>query len=849
MKYFLDFSSGTIYIEKPSTTELHISGSGTTTIQGQSLPNPLSDLYITDNAKVIIGQSLSVTTISSDGTGEIELTTSAHITANAIGDSVLGSRCDIVVNSGTQLTIADQLCFTPSSADLRVDGTLTANSLVIGSSSGLVVGSSGILKVNSLQLQETVVAELQTGGRLEPRTATRLETVQLGYSAILKYNVEDVTLNTTAFVMKSKSQLLQTTDRKTVAITAYSIQIDDDAIISVAASGELTGSGAGDATKGGSHGGEGGANTGTTYGKTKLPDMHGSGTGSVRGGGVISLHGSSSVVVDGVLNADGENSTIGSAGSGGSVLIRGSVLTGHGTISANGGESGTAGKGAGGGGRIGIHASDMSGFLATYTTYGGQGQNKDDTGASGTVFLFYQQAGGVNLTDLYIDNKGQSASSETVVTEITLISSIQIYGRAVVSFDSSITTTDLKTVNGDHTGVLKINSGQSFTIATDYGVQSAYALECKVVVSTGGTATLPGKLQLTDNEIVDDHPDHPYNLEVYGTIVGTRELIVSYGGNVYISYDSRSGPLPSQISNPGILSLVNLDITDQGVLELGMDSNSEYTVSIISNMNVQYGGIVKGKFLTISAPDLQVAYNAQLHVNGGGSAAGLGTGAGSSGAGASFGGSGGTSSSNDKPAVESFGSLFTADQFGSGGGSSNTDTGGAGGGRLKVTVTNVLTLNGLLASNGEDAAGGGGSGGSVAVVTGHMTGFGSVSVAGGSSNTTGGGGGGGRITLDVTGDYNFTGGYITKGGNSVSAMAGGAGTAYLLYKVNNLDHHVLKSDNTGVSGATVAATYVDITTPLAVTFDELNVGDSTVVELVTPNLHFTAETLTCGTDR
>jgi hypothetical protein len=49
---------------------------------------------------------------------------------------------------------------------------------------------------------------------------------------------------------------------------------------------------------------------------------------------------------------------------------------------------------------------------------------------------------------------------------------------------------------------------------------------------------------------------------------------------------------------------------------------------------------------------------------------------------------------------------------------------------------------------------------------------------------TGGGGGGGRVYLFSSGDYNYTGSFVLKGGNSISAQAGGAGTAFLKYYKN-----------------------------------------------------------------
>lgn len=55
------------------------------------------------------------------------------------------------------------------------------------------------------------------------------------------------------------------------------------------------------------------------------------------------------------------------------------------------------------------------------------------------------------------------------------------------------------------------------------------------------------------------------------------------------------------------------------------------------------------------------------------------------------------------------------------------------------------------------------------------------------------------------------------------------------------------TDNSGVSGDDVAGTVVDITGTSEVRVDLLTVGDNVYLHVATPNLHFIAKELLCGT--
>ncbi|MCW1929689.1 MAG: hypothetical protein KIH62_000045, partial [Candidatus Kerfeldbacteria bacterium] len=167
-------------------------------------------------------------------------------------------------------------------------------------------------------------------------------------------------------------------------------------------------------------------------------------------------------------------------------------------------------------------------------------------------------------------------------------------------------------------------------------------------------------------------------------------------------------------------------------------------------------------------------------------------------AGAGHGGTGGIGTNTTYAAGITYDSLTAPTLFGSSGGSSTTSyPGGAGGGKIRLVIAGALTLNGSLVAtggngltNGSTAASGGGSGGSIYVTAGSLAGTtGTWSVAGGNgavgSTSRGGGGGGGRIAILYGSDSSswrsgLTAAGVAPGGTATSAaVAGSVGTLYM----------------------------------------------------------------------
>ena len=183
--------------------------------------------------------------------------------------------------------------------------------------------------------------------------------------------------------------------------------VSSNSALSFSAKGYAPGQGpgtgiAGSYAGGGGHGGRGGNGSsggqgGGTYGSVSEPTDFGSGSGggSSHGGGSMCLWVGGNLHVDGTISADGQTS--GGGGSGGSLWLQTSRLSGSGLISANGGDANSS-SGGGGGGRIAIY-SRTNDFSGQVQALGGSGR---ELGGAGTIYF---KTGTAALGTLVIANR------------------------------------------------------------------------------------------------------------------------------------------------------------------------------------------------------------------------------------------------------------------------------------------------------------------------------------------------------------------------------------------------------------------------------------------------------------
>ena len=191
---------------------------------------------------------------------------------------------------------------------------------------------------------------------------------------------------------------------------------------------------------GSGYGGKGGNGAGPlggkTYGSLYTPTDLGSGgqsnggfAGGV-GGGAVRLIVANSLVVNGIISANGANGAggqfeAGAGGSGGSCWITAGELTGNGTIRANGGQGaavqfGTAG--GGGGGRIAVYSDNLASTIAI-TVSGGSGYQK---GENGTIYL-----GSVDQTQSTLQISPSEVTVQDVNGAVVSVTLLNINGQPV----------------------------------------------------------------------------------------------------------------------------------------------------------------------------------------------------------------------------------------------------------------------------------------------------------------------------------------------------------------------------------------------------------------------------------
>jgi hypothetical protein len=174
------------------------------------------------------------------------------------------------------------------------------------------------------------------------------------------------------------------------------------------------------------------------------------------------------------------------------------------------------------------------------------------------------------------------------------------------------------------------------------------------------------------------------------------------------------------------------------------------------------------------------------------------------GGGGGYGGYGGSVTNAKMRGGIPYGSIENPTDAGSRGGyySYYAAGGGAGGGVIRLTVTDLLNVEGRISANGvsgTNSGAGGGSGGSILLNVGTLAGSGIISANGGPGSGLGGGGGGGRISIQYS--VNAFNGVISAYGGygGLGEAVGGAGTVYLKSKSQPV-YGTLIIDNGGKVG-------------------------------------------------
>ena len=766
----------------------------------------------------------------------------SNLVLSRMNNDITGTGCSFTVEGGSSLLLEDPVNDMPwylsngavengsLAAYLDISGILEVTNLKVEQEASVFIRSGGHLKADTIHMRTSSSLLVEDGGNVGT-TGINLKELYLGPDVIMTVMVETLTLNCDVLTMDWSSQITSTHLPKRIQISVASMVMREQSLIDCKGGGNLQGlgyiSGAG-----GTYGGQGGLSTSDVYEPYNYPVDYGSGSGSVRGGGQIRITASEKLHIDGLLDVEGGEADNLPGGSGGSLLLEAPILSGRGLLSVSGGnaDNDTAG---GGGGRIAIHADNIINFFGTLTAFGGLGKWP---GAAGTIYKQYKDVTSSTRKDVIVDNNGFRSQSRT---HLLNPDEIQLYlqGMAFVTFASNTASEFvMEQIYGDNSGTVFVTSGQKVSLSTTFGVQHPYLLPCKLNVEQGGEIHLPQKVIFTDSS--SDVADEP-NLILHGQIGNVKDLVVGENGHVVVS-----GTANMAGGAPGQIFFNRLDVVSGGLLQIGIETVSQFELRGLLRLVFHFDSHTQGKNLKLEAPDIIVAYKARVEVDGNGyiSGPGVGSTVTDAGSGGSHGGAGGLN--ND---VLLTGSIYTATDFGSGGGNGTESNGGAGGGSLFLTSSKHILINGIVSSNGAGSSsnGGGGGGGSVWVHSEALTGDGLIMAAGGNSDA-GGGGGGGRIRVHVTEDYNFLDAhYHLSGGLSNTSISGGSGIAYITIIRNNAPYNIMIIDNSDIGEAEAAYTYLNESSTSDITLSEFRTKSASHFYLAGYEMHLTIEKLFC----
>ncbi len=482
---------------------------------------------------------------------------------------------------------------------------------------------------------------------------------------------------------------------------------------------------------GGSHGGSGGKDTtpaytftpNAVYGSVFAPTAPGSGgSGYVNspsvypggsGGGVLYLE-ADSLLLDGVVSADGGTAeSANSGGAGGAVYIRVTELDGGGSISANGGDSQY--KSGGGGGRIALYYSLINDFeLANVTAYGGKhndssGSTANFNGSAGTVYLKQENGAGT----LVVDNQGKDSYRPMVFPVIPAAEITAISGEGNCVLEDSAAHFQRDTLIGmtlvpDITQpdqIFEIIGNDETSITVNGNLSAVTAVDNIYTSKTvyGGNLDIRGPRAWLDQEVTVGNLTLGENC-----ILGMPPGSETYVGRLYI-HATGTVTVPAGSS---------IDVSGAGYLG-----------------GCRVPGTTDFDFRTAFTHDgTSPGSPGGTRVNGSEVATG-----------GSYGGLGGKYSSTGRAPNPRYGvDDYPRDPGSGGGGYIDTYKGGNGGGAVEITA-GTLVLYGKILANGGSSPGssaGGGSGGAVLLDVNILEGGGSIEAKGGVGPEKGSGGGG-----------------------------------------------------------------------------------------------------------
>lgn len=401
-------------------------------------------------------------------------------------------------------------------------------------------------------------------------------------------------------------------------------------------------------SSGGGHGGTSGRGggirlTGQPYGHLFEPSLYGSsGGGGVSvggsGGGKLWINVTGQLLLDGQIQADGQDAVVsyGGGGSGGSIWIDCYLFRGLGNITANGGNRFPNGIGGGGsGGRIALYFSKNQTYLGGYKCHGGVAEGLAESGGPGTVFLYHKKE---NHSTLYVNNDKLQSQYVQMITDYSDLKTDSfkawilpnIVDHWLVGDNFKLSFDEFQIYGNAHLAVLPkpINNGSDLFFRHMIGDRSGYVHigPYQIMDLHRKFIDLPfncyiyqlGYLGMAPDTVIDNvfiHTEGTFDHVINMTLVNNGQLRLFQSGST-----NRRSRLDYQIPGTTIMkagSLINAS---------SPFSHPDQYELVFGRLYLEGGSLMNGKNMKISADHLTVDDGGWINVNDGGYLAGTGTG-------------------------------------------------------------------------------------------------------------------------------------------------------------------------------------------------------------------------------
>lgn len=446
------------------------------------------------------------------------------------------------------------------------------------------------------------------------------------------------------------------------------------------------------------------------------------GGGITPGGGVLYIK-TKKMILDGLIEADGASgaSTSSGGGSGGSILIKSHGFEGSGIIQANGGDGGTIGGGGGSGGRIAIYYTNVD-YTGTMAAFGGD--SVIEAGAAGTI---YQENTMKKHNILKIENKGRKPTTMEIDSYSKLSTDFARTWITSASMSSNPKRVELKDFKFNyviyegfsvdelilgggshlaiepelHRGNIRLHTFGKITGTFEGGAYGFLHTGPRQLVQTESTDYyIPMNLKIYEDGYLKLPANvmlHKNSLSLNGYLLGVRDIKIS---SCSVNFGKNSGSKTRGFVETRAFYFDSMTLLDGAYLRL-LDTSNEYVLRA-DNMAIYTGGTIEGNNLTLVAHDIVVKEGGTIKLDGQGIRCRSYDvySAGSGGSHAGYGGLG-PGYKGTRQRSEPFDFAYLPTLYGEAGRAdwqTPSCNGGSGGGKVNISVSGTLHLDGLITS-------------------------------------------------------------------------------------------------------------------------------------------------------